>query len=115
MRDLKFRTWDTVLKQFVPLANAVAWPSFDELVSKESQRYSIMKFTGLKDKSGVEIYEGDVFGKRKEFRAVVEQEEDGRRIVKFVDKKIPSMSITNRLIKESEVIGTIYENPELLK
>jgi len=51
-----------------------------------SDKYEIMQFTGLKDSKGKEIYEGDIVSWKAE-----------------------------GAIGELEIIGNIYENPELLK
>jgi len=70
-----------------------------------------MQYTGLVDKQGKEIYEGDivkafaVLDKTKEFNCAVEWSAGG-----FIANG--SLGVNNHLL---EVIGNIYENPELLK
>ena len=86
----------------------------------------IIQYTGLKDKNGKEIYEGDIVGfKRKEIlhtlhHSVVEWDDMKAgffltRVHMFPKKQ--DSSIRNEFInaKNKEVIGNIYENPELLK
>ena len=52
MREIKFRYWDRSRKTMVYDIN----PG----VADESDRFIVMQYTGLKDKHGKEIYEGDI-------------------------------------------------------
>ncbi len=83
----------------------------------------IMQFTGIKDKNGKEIYEGDVieatealFGERAHIKSkAVVRFEDGAFKVASVNLSIVAITETNGLSFDPEIIGNIYENPELLK
>ena len=82
----------------------------------------VMQYTGIKDRTGKEIYEGDVVAGDKGFRgkvmgaveyhgmafSFVGKQEDGTRWI---------YTITSPWEKDDnvEVIGNIYSNPELLK
>lgn len=113
-REIKFRVWDG--EKIVSLSRAFT----NDLVTIQHNdddsdwandldgTYSfveLMQYTGLKDKNGVEIYEGDVIAY---YHANQEchREEVSWRAVGF-----------NFLFCTSvyEVIGNIYENPELLE
>jgi hypothetical protein len=64
----------------------------------------LMQFTGLKDKNGKEIYEGDILQQGLVSGGVT------KNVVEWqVNKFSDSVLLT------SEIIGNIYENPELLK
>lgn len=71
----------------------------------EQEKVVLMQFTGLKDKNGVEIYEGDII-----------KNGFGVEEVKYLDGMYPCFFDYDIFIGENcEVIGNIYENPELLK
>ncbi len=60
-RDIKFRAWDNILKEFMPNVqnhiNDNDWAFGSMLLKKD--RWDIQQYIGLKDKNGKEIYEGD--------------------------------------------------------
>lgn len=71
----------------------------------------IMQFTGLLDKNGKEIYEGDIvrFPKyKKSFETEV-------RYSKFYAGFAPFTELLNEVRDTCQVIGNIYEHPELLQ
>ena len=78
----------------------------------------LMQYTGLKDKNGKEIYEGDVLSNSTGKIDKVIFYENG-----FFGKSKSNMGknhywynpLCADYIKNKEVIGNIYENPELLK
>ncbi|HCY9405311.1 TPA: hypothetical protein O2F68_002716 [Enterococcus faecalis] len=77
------------------------------LIDKET----IGQSTGLKDKNGVEIFEGDVFQGPHDFGP--SGFHDRRAVVNFDVEK--GYQWEYWLIDKIEVIGNIYENPELLE
>ena len=98
MREIKFRFWDDRMKQM----------DFPDSIANniDADRFNIMQYTGLKDKNGKEIYEGDhiAYGVA---RYIVIYEGCG-----FVARKD---NVTSSICSMCEIIGNIYENLELLK
>lgn len=153
MRQIKFRAWDKEKKEwYQPIHEAYndnLWElmvSFSgdllahtmdgiEHQSKWPDRYILMQFTGLLDKHGKEIYEGDVVNYREfiESENEIQQKIQGARGVQI--DEIGTVEWDNEgadfsiFLKtggcrgfnargegiEIEIIGSIYENPELLK
>ncbi|MCP4393113.1 MAG: hypothetical protein GY804_02435 [Alphaproteobacteria bacterium] len=135
MREIKFRAWDKIdkimteprsLKQLLIQARDMQW-------EWEEGREIIMQYTGLKDKNGVEIFEGDIVEAHRfytdfgENLGAFEAEEILNCVVKYLDDNmafglfpikaddmcyIEPLSCSDEGI---EVIGNIHENPELLE
>jgi uncharacterized phage protein (TIGR01671 family) len=89
--DIKAMTYDLAFSKYEPI---------NDLLNKQSD---LMQFTGLKDKNGVDIYEGDILN--------VQYNYYGNQIVKFDNGKY---NISKFLLEKCQVIGNIYENPELI-
>lgn len=58
MREIKFRAWDAIGKKMWYDVESHKVQNFK--VNKEKEQWFIMQYTGLKDKNGKEIYEGDI-------------------------------------------------------
>ena len=132
MREIRFRAWDgeqmSTFTLEIDTAGYLTTPPvppkhFDS--TKEGFK-EIMQYTGLKDKNGKEIYEGDVVKWRSHPNKTVEASEVRWSshlkwiLVWFADdfereKNYPSAKDLGGHINSIEVIGNIYENPELLK
>jgi hypothetical protein len=119
MKTLKFRIYDGIKKameyrDMETIAN-LGWPLME---AKEAvQNGKVMMFTGLLDRLGKEIYEGDVL-ENKNCRYLNRAEcyfEDGSFQFKASGCNQCDEYLCNNVTREFEVIGSIYENPELLK
>jgi len=132
MREIKFRIWDKSQKKFLDYPcyfnskDFNEFTAFDRYFKCDEDGCIVQQFTGVKDKNGKEIYEGDiVFFDDHE---IASKPYIGRAEVFWCDDltlcNSPQWALWaigeksgyyGYLIGEIEVIGNIFENPDLLK
>lgn len=130
MREIKFRVWDTENKEILRVQELDFEDTFyGGRLSIRTEQYNdyfdieempLMQYTGLHDKNGKEIWEGDIvncqtkYGKAKAIIKFI-----NGKFVAYWDSKITHPKNGHHIAyydtnKKFEVIGNIYENRELL-
>ncbi len=118
MREIKFRAWDIENKKMYNVMRLQIDKTKVKSVSLNNQfdskvlsygKFELMQFTGLKDKNGKEIYEGDILQNLFEVGGI-----RVKRLVEWKEKDA-CFNITIDTTESYEVIGNKFENPELLK
>lgn len=109
-REIKFRAWDVETPQ-------MRYFDLEGITDDYDNWGTLMQFTGLKDKNGVEIYEGDIV-KKQRYRNTSEtpRRKDGSYTITigwYNDGVRNGFNLGSG--KDIEVIGNIYENPDLVK
>lgn len=123
MRTIKFRAWYGKSMEYdVQDVWSVHGRSFGHIL--QDRGTTVMQYTGLDDKNGQEIYEGDVVLAKEYIKGGVASRRK-RWIIVWDPHYATGWSgerkgeyttiIDSTLETEPEVIGNIYENPELLK
>ena len=127
MREIKFRGYSSGLEKW-HYGSLVCLPSHSmdtcavrDIVEEDGSKHPVGKvgqYTTLKDKNGTEIYEGDIIQlDHPSWNYIVFWDDDS---LSFQYRKVGSkqayqLAMTELQLRQYEVVGNIYDNPELLK
>lgn len=126
MREIKFEAWDKKEKKMLSSADwlAIELSGAIDIVTPyytyfraEEDRYILRQYTGLKDKNGKEIHEGDIIehcGERYIVPSFIPLNRmyEAENVKSHYDGSDDWMSMSD---VDWEIIGNIYENPEFLE
>lgn len=114
MREIKFRVWDST-PGYELMTATVSLADIEKGFNVSGKNRTVMQWTGLTDRNGVEIYEGDIL------RVFVKpyyssEERKSSKDLKVVEWNAATLGWNMRPIQgRYEVIGNIWENGDLLK
>jgi len=121
MKELKFRAWDKIRKEWENHFSISKTGKFYRCgIIQNQKNIELVQYTGLKDKNDVEIFEGDVveftlfncYDEDIQCKGSIHIE-DGRM---YIDSNGDLFNLYDARIQDDEfgVIGNIHENPELI-
>lgn len=132
-RIIKFRAWSVKDRAMLDwsLLRQTAFNADDErgllyrVFTANDEDYILMQFTGLLDKNGVEIYEGDVLPGRHTTGNVIVVYDTSLASFELQDRADDNYSYSEHLLDVSgehdlgynpwKILGNIWESPELVK
>lgn len=129
-REIKFRAWNSKFKKMYSHEDVIESDYiYDTCLlqhvtptqEKGYENYIFLQYTGLKDKNGVEIFEGDILQKKVNADGVVSEMigevifSEGAFCLKTSNGVYGFGHMENNKLRKEVVIGNIYQNQELLK
>ena len=119
-REIKFRAWDKQKRRLIEHSMLFRLDTTNEipflpLLEKFIPEYEVMQYTGLKDKNGNEIYEGDLVSDLLNGSLGEVTFDEGCYLVDWEDELTTITLHQNIREFDVVVVGNIYENPELLE
>lgn len=124
MREIKFRAWHKekkimgevlgidILHKEIFFSNE----NVDCYGHVDFKNIELMQYTGLKDKNNKEIYEGDILSDGNDEKPYKVIFENGSFRAEFEgDFEEYSFDLIDVVLHRCEIVGNIYENPELIK
>ncbi|RQP14360.1 MAG: hypothetical protein EAS48_01800 [Chryseobacterium sp.] len=133
MRTIKFRVWDKELKKYRSEKDGdyslgVLSGKVRGIYGERFPQMEVQQFTGLTDKNGKEIYEGDILedvildGSKRFYKVFYKKgglvinihQDDFKKDNPLFYEPIADMQTSGFIEQNCIIIGNIYENPELL-
>ena len=130
MREIKFRYWNEEHKE---MGNFDSMPMFVSDLEVPDDRFKFMQYTGLKDKNGNKIFEGDLIQWSEmqhtsydyDIEELVTEDYEiefvnGMFVVKCLEQRFPThelltdFDLNEGKLAEIEIIGNIHDNKNIL-
>ena len=106
-REIKFRAWCKGSK-------SMDYDAIYKLQGYIEGKYPIMEYTGLKDKNGKDIYEGDILEYVNQTNTKIFGDVIRYRNGWFAHWRTNGLDTKTIIMENSKIVGNIYENPELI-